>query len=89
MNELFTIQPQDSPMLAWLKKHRVSTKHNESIEPDEECLETGETLFPWCAFVGANTFPKPDGLMGCGNTEHEAIVDLAIKRGLKLWNETL
>lgn len=73
--------------MAWLKKHRVNRIHNAEVTAGDECPETGEMLFPWCAFVGVNTFPKPDSLIGFGNTEHEAIVELAIKQGWKLWNE--
>lgn len=87
MKELFEIQPCDSPRLKWMKKHGVHTMHNKGVNPGDECDVTGETLYPWCAYVGVNVFPKPEGLLGCGNTEDEAICELAKRRGWKLWNE--
>ena len=75
MSELFEIPQQDSPRLKWLKQHGVHTKRYD-YRPSI-----------WCAYVGVNVFPKPNNLFGEGYTEHEAIVDLAIKRGWKLWNE--
>lgn len=88
-DELFTIELQDSPRLAWLKNHEVKIIRNQGVSPGDECPESGEPIYPWCAFVGESEFPKPDGWMGCGDSEHEAIVDLAIKRGWRLWNEDL
>jgi hypothetical protein len=85
--ELFTIMACKSPRLKWLEKNSVKTVHNTEICAGDECSESGETLYPWCAFVGVDSFPKPEKLVGFGNTEHDAIVDLALKQGLRLWNE--
>jgi hypothetical protein len=71
--------------LKWIKAHNVSTHFNQGVQPGDEDEFSGETIYPWCAFVGEAKFPRPGA--GYGNTEHDAIVDLAIIKGWKLWNE--
>ena len=68
-----------------MRERAVSIHFNKDIQPGDEDEFSGETLSPWCAFVGEPRFPRPDA--GYGNTEHEAIVSLAILKGWKLWNE--
>jgi hypothetical protein len=51
----------------------------------EEDELSGDIIYPWWAFVSESRFPRPDA--GYGNTELDAIADLAIKKGWKLWNE--
>ncbi len=65
--------------------HDVRVIHNKDITPGDECEFSGETLYPWCAFTGLPRFPRPDA--GYGNTEDEAIADLAKRKGWRLWNE--
>lgn len=85
MNGLFEIPPCESPRLRWLKKHDVHTHHNKNVQPGDEDELSGETIYPWVAYKGLPNFPMPNA--GYGNTEHEAIVDWAIKNNVRLWNE--
>lgn len=82
---LFKLPKCDSPRLKWLKERGVSTHFNKDVQVGDEDEFSGEPIFPWCAFTGEPNFPRPDA--GYGNTEHEAIVNLAILKGWKLWNE--
>jgi hypothetical protein len=71
-----------SPRLAWIKKHGVRTHHSRAFE-DAEWL-------PWCAAFGEPfevINEQGDGALGFGQTEDEAIIDLAVKFDVKLWNE--
>lgn len=67
----------DSPKLAWMKKHGIVTDedkhHTEDSEDDR-----------WYAITR-----HPDGkrIVGTGATEHDALADWSIKRGVRLWNE--
>ena len=84
MDELFQIAETKSPRLKWLEQKHVTTKNWPGVAHGDED-EFGNEMFPWTAFVG-----DVNGLhttVGAGDTEHEAIVDLAVKRGWKLWNE--
>lgn len=81
---LFDLPVQKSPRLLWLEAHRVTTKHWPGVSFGDED-EFGNEMFPWTAFVGG-----VDDLhifVGAGDTEQDAIVDLAVKKGWKLWNE--
>lgn len=86
MSELFPAEQvsKDSPRLAWIKSHNVQTIHNSDVQLGEECPESGETLYPWCASIGR--FNGANGHFG--NSEDEAITALAIAKGIRLWNET-
>jgi len=78
MDELFSIPPCDSPRLAWMKKHGVTIgPNNNFVATDSDDFRYGYSLIAECS-LGA----------GYGNTDDEAIVDLAKRSGLKLWNES-
>ncbi len=82
--ELFDIPVCESPRMKWLKARNVTRHHWAGVSPGDED-EFGNEMFPWTAFIG-----DIEGLhtaVGGGNTEHEAIVDLAVKKGWKMWNE--
>ena len=93
MNDmLFEVPEQLSPRLKWMKENAVYTCYNEYFEeapwlamqaeylqnPTEE-----EIVQAFCYEHGSNGSLN----VGEGKTEQEAITDLAIKLGLKLWNE--
>ena len=84
---LFDLPETKSPRLKWMDEKNVSTHFNKDVQAGDEDEFSGEPIRPWAAFVGESRFPRPDA--GFGDTEHEAIVDLAIKKGWKLWNETI
>lgn len=69
-----------SPKLAWRKKHGVQTWNSPHCED------------PWCAWLDSDSSEPggvPNDLESCGfgATEDEAMGDLAVRRGFKLWNE--
>lgn len=82
-DELFPVADvsHESPRLAWLKRHRVETHHLPlaQIDGDE----------PWRATTtGRAPHQLGDRLhVGTGETEHDAIADLADLLGVPLWNE--
>ncbi len=76
MSELFTIPEQLSPRLAWMKRYEIST------------VDVGHSWEAW------GWFPVLDDpiiltryWIGHGNTDGEALADLAKQAGIKLWNE--
>jgi len=74
-DELFTIQESKSPKLAWMEKHEIRIKRNwEDYEAEE--------IYPYVAY----NFDLPSVYEG-GKTEMEAISSLAVKLGIKLWDE--
>ena len=88
MNELFNISDvtHESPRLAWIKRHGVKTHHSTHFDIDGEQ--------PWCAWDRSNWtgkdgdgIPNEPGRCGFGETEHDAIADLADLLGVPLWNE--
>ena len=79
-DELFEIPVVLSPRLAWMQKHGVETHQNGEL--------WGEKPGTWVATL---TVGNALGLKAChwatAPTENDAIVDLALKLNLKLWNE--
>lgn len=70
----------DSPRLAWIKRHRVVTQHLP--------LDPLEGMAPWRATIKGERLPEFGGLhVGLGDTEEDAIADLADLLGIPLWNE--
>ena len=74
--ELFTIPETKSPRLCWLEKHGVTCYKSEydhagPTDPDEL----------WRARIASNP------VEGKGATMDDAIVDMAKRLNLKLWNE--
>jgi len=78
MSDLFEIPPCESPRLRWIKKHQINTYCSGKAEDFD-----GE---PWNCWQG-----KPEdcskGHYETGATEHESIVNWAIKNNVRLWNE--
>lgn len=73
MSELFDIEESKSPRLAWIEKHQIVTLRG---KPDS-----------WAAWI--NMRPTIDQTIGYGETEDEAVVSLAVKLGIRLWNEEI
>lgn len=76
---LFEIPVCESPRLKWLKKHNVKTWRTESDETSNK---------PWLAWAQDEDGDVPhDGNASFGATEHDALVNLAMMLGWRLWNE--
>ncbi len=73
--ELFPIEESKSPRLLWIEKHGIKARR---YSPDEFDYLAGQ-LFVWGASGG--------GEWGQGDTEDEALAQLAVKLGIRLWNE--
>ena len=69
---LFDIPETKSPRLLWMEKHGIQTQQNSAGD--------------WCAWTTA-ILTKTSINLGSGDTEDEAITQLALKLGIKLWNE--
>lgn len=85
---LFEMPVCESPRLKWLREHGVITKNNFNFKPTHS--DDFRYGYSWCAYVGNGEeveIIRAEGCIGYGNTEQDAIVSLAIKRGWKLWNE--
>jgi hypothetical protein len=81
---LFDIPESPSPRLQWLREHQIEIiDGGVCFEPGEECEITGNRLHRFWAMV----MNKGQGHEAGGDTEDEAIVNLARKLNLKLWNE--
>lgn len=88
MTDLFQIEPTISPRLAWMKNHNVRTHEFKNDPKDERtCNHLG--FGRWIAFVGKSVPPNEDSnRIWCnGETEDEALVNLAKGMKWKLWNE--
>lgn len=91
MSELFQLPPSLSPRLSWIAAQGILTHHAPhcpeapwmALQPFKE--DTGKDIGTIMA-ESCRTYDDADAL-GYGQTEDEAIVDLAKKQGLKLWNE--
>lgn len=70
---LFDVPEQLSPRLAWMKKH--------NIRINENLVSGGD-----CAF-SAYMSGQPDCEVSYGKTEDDALQNLCIQYGLKLWFE--
>lgn len=92
MNDtLFDLPEQPSPRLAWMRKHGIITLHHAPGRgvpptwfagfaewwPDKH----GENFFAW------ETAHNGDSRIGEGDTEDEALAQLAYHWDMKLWNE--
>ena len=71
MSDLFPIEETLSPRLIWMRENGILTDH------------LGTHAEAYQAWVNGS----PQGATGYGDTEDEAIVALAKKLNLKLWNE--
>ena len=75
MSDLFSIEESKSPRLLWMERHGVTVRR---YRPDEFDYLAGQD-FAWMASNGTETAQ--------GDTEDEAITQLALKLGIRLWNE--
>jgi hypothetical protein len=84
-DNLFDIPESPSPRLQWLRDHQIDIIDNGiDYEPGDCCSITGNRLFRyWAIITDSDGGHKEAG----GDTEDEAIVELARKLNLKLWNE--
>lgn len=88
MAELFALPESLSPRLQWLRDKNVKTQRFPMISPGDED-EFGRSLFPWVAWIGPLELKSTrESFQAGGNTEMDAIANLAIKRRWRLWNET-
>jgi hypothetical protein len=91
MSELFEIKESLSPRLKWLREHGVKIIHNVLVKAGDEDEFSGEPIYPYCAtdlpIIDADTDLFSPRHAGFGNTEDEAIVNLAKANGWKLWSE--
>ena len=81
--ELFETPQQDSPRLAWIKRHGLKVTINKNIPNGGEEDEFGNEAFPCECRSSVHKFAH----VGLGDTEDEAIRDWAIRNGRPLWNE--
>jgi len=76
MSELFDIPESKSPRLQWMEKHGIETAKGNFERPSDK------SRHEWIAWSN----PEIQST-GWGNAEDEAITQLALKMGIKLWNE--
>lgn len=76
MTDLFHIPESKSPRLKWMEKYNIKTWFTEGLD------------YPWCAATEEMILRCSDKL-GTGDTEDEAITNLAKSLGIRLWNETI
>jgi hypothetical protein len=84
---LFDIPESPSPRLQWLRDHQIDIIDNGiDYKPGDCCEIFGNRLFRYWALQGGKQ-TKTELSEAGGDTEDEAIVNLARKLNLKLWNE--
>lgn len=87
MSDLFPIEETLSPRLKWIRNHQIEIVDSGlDHEPGDECEITGNRLYRFWALQGGKQTKTEISEAG-GDTEDEAIVSLAKKMNLKLWNE--
>lgn len=72
-DELFEIPECKSPKLLWMERFQIQTQQNMWEEWEDK-------RWPWGAFV-------PFEGQGFGNTQEEALKDLAYNLKIPLWNQ--
>ncbi len=86
---LFDIPETPSPRLKWMRELSIQTLDNgDHCNPGDED-EFGNQLWRWVAWQGGKRTKSSvfaDHCTGWGDTEDEAIVALAKKLNLPLWN---
>lgn len=85
---LLNVEQQLSTRLAWMQNHCVRT-HEFTSTPGDDRTFNHLGFGRWIAFVGKSIPPHEDSYRSWsnGDTEDEAIVNLAKSMGWKLWNE--
>ena len=82
---LFDIPETPSPRLKWMRDNKIEVVDSGlDHEPGDECEITGNRLYRYWAVIEGTVFENEEA---GGDTEDEAIVGLARKLNLKLWNE--
>jgi hypothetical protein len=79
----------ESPRLAWMRRHNVTTWQTPNYAGDVESPETGDTIQRWNASRHGHTAGMIQAPVTTGATEEEALTELAQRLGLKLWNEEI
>lgn len=77
----------DSPRLAWMKRHGLKTWPTRGWVGDTTCPETGADIRQWNAARDGHEPGMIHAPVCSADTEDEALAELALKLGLKLWNE--
>ena len=75
--ELFPTVKCDSPRLAWIKRHNLTTAHNPELADDS----------PWSCWSCPLSNALDRETIGLGDTEADAIAEWAKLTGTRLWNE--
>lgn len=75
MNELFALPETKSPKQRWLEKYQIQT----TLRPDEPNAD-----LKWLC---ESKHPATQEVFAFGSTADDAVVQWAIKAGVKLWNE--
>lgn len=87
MSELFNLPETLSPRLQWMQDHKVRTHHQPLM--DEE--GTGWTAWlpehDWDATHPDCYNPEFEDSVGMAANKEDAIMDMAIKNNIKLWNQ--
>jgi hypothetical protein len=71
-DELFAVPESLSPRLRWMRRHGITTRRNDITETPSA---------NWEAYQACSGDWEP------GDTEHDAIANLAEALGIRLWNE--
>jgi hypothetical protein len=86
---LFDIPETLSPRLKWMRNHQIEVIDSGlDHEPGDKCEITGNRLYRFWAFQGGKQ-TKTEIAEAGGDTEDEAIVALAKKLAIPLWNEPI
>lgn len=86
-DELFQIDETLSPRFRWMREKNIEVVDSGiDHEPGDECELTGNRLYRFWAWQTCKR-TKTESASAGGDTEDEAIVELAKKLNLKLWNE--
>lgn len=82
-DDLFPDCLQDSPRLAWMKRHGVTVRPTTMFE--RVCIAEADDInaVAECLFMASMAKPNGNSRHGLGPTEDEAIAAL----GIPLWNE--
>ena len=84
---LFDLPETPSPRLNWMRENKIEVVDSGlDHEPGDECEITGNQIYRFWAFQSGKRTKSEISEAG-GDTEDEAIVNLAKKLNLKLWNE--
>ena len=78
-----------SPRLAWIERHRIVT-HKVESNPDTwlaGIAQDAQGLSGIRAWFAADKQSWDKAKVGVGDTENDALTDLAVKHGLRLWFE--